>query len=79
MTCYMILSTFPFLFIEIISNIFAFSNYILIYLSKLTAPTVVATPAAALTVEAVREIYRAEAAAVLVAGINILQNSIIRD
>ena len=72
----MILSTFPFLFIELISNEVAFSNYILIYLSN----------AAALTVEAVREKYRAkaaadraEAAAALVAGIDILQNGIIRD
>ena len=39
----MIHSTFPLLFIELISNIFAFSNYILIYLSKLTAPAAAAT------------------------------------
>ena len=38
----MIHSTFPLLFIELISNIFAFSNYILIYLSKLTAPAAAA-------------------------------------
>lgn len=31
-----ILSTFPFIFIKLISNEFSFANYILIYLSNLT-------------------------------------------
>ena len=39
----MILSPFPSLFIELISNEFAFSDYILVYLSKLTAPAAAAT------------------------------------
>jgi hypothetical protein len=33
----------PFIFIELISNEFSFSNYFLIYLSKLTAPAAAAT------------------------------------
>jgi hypothetical protein len=87
----MILSTFPFLLIELISNEFAFSDYILTYLTKLTAPAAAATLSddvvAAITTATTRAATEAAMAATavattavpVVAGINILRDYIIRD
>jgi hypothetical protein len=44
LTSYLILSTFPFIFIKLISDEFAFANYILIYLSNLLTSSPLSLP-----------------------------------